>query len=196
MLNFLVKFDTVKVSSLTVFFMQSTQLQRLLDKQEILELSHRYCRAADRHDYAELAKLYHEDAIEDHGSFFNGLAKDFLKQMPAIQESMQILHHNITTANIFFDDDKPNIAEGEIYVLAFHQVKTETDLIDLLVGGRYLDKYEKRDDQWRFSFRTIVADWANLHDPSLVNMQNPMVSGSHQGSPSSDDPSFRFLNLV
>lgn len=175
--------------------MQSTQLQRLLDKQEILELSHRYCRAADRRDYAELAKLYHEDAIEDHGSFFNGLAKDFLKQMPAIQESMQILHHNITTTNIFFDDNNPNIAKGEIYVLAFHQVKTDSGLIDLLVGGRYLDKYEKRANQWRFSFRTIVADWANLHDPSIVDMQNPMVSGSYQGSPTGDDPSFRFLNL-
>lgn len=176
--------------------MQPEKLQRFIDKQEIIELSHRYCRAADRRDYTSLSELYHDDATEDHGDFFKGLAKDFLKQMPAIQENMQVLHHNITTTNIFFDDNNPCYAEGEIYVLAFHQVQTEDGLIDLLIGGRYLDQYEKKAGQWRFSYRTIVADWANLHKPSIVDMTNPMVSGSHQGKTTLDDPSYRLLKLT
>ena len=41
-------------------------------------------------------------------------------------------------------------AEGEIYVLAFHQVRKEDGgKLDLLIGGRYFDRYEKRDGTWR-----------------------------------------------
>lgn len=171
-------------------------VQQLLDKQAISDLVHLYCRAADRRDYALLASLYHDDAIEDHGSFFQGLAKDFLQQMPAIQESMAILHHNITTLNLFFDAENPHYAEGEAYVLAFHQVKTEQGLMDAMIGGRYLDKYEKRDGVWKFSFRTIVADWANINDPSVVDMSNPMVSGSYIGTADLQDPSYQLLRLL
>lgn len=174
----------------------SFELQRLLDKQAIIELSHQYCRAADRRDYQLLASLYHDDAREDHGDFFKGLAKDFLKQMPAIQKPMKILHHNITSHNIFFDKTRPDYAEGEIYVLAFHQVETAEGDMDLLIGGRYLDHYEKRQGQWKFSFRTIVADWANLHQPSIVDMNNPMVANSYIGKADKQDPSYSLLKLL
>ena len=81
------------------------RLQVLLDKQEITELVHRYCNAADRHDHDKMRSLYHEDAIDDHGSFFKGLAMEFIDRLPAIQEPMEILHHNVTTVNIAVDGD-------------------------------------------------------------------------------------------
>ncbi len=46
------------------------RLQALLDKQDITELIHSYCNAADRHDHDKMRALYHEDAIDDHGAFF------------------------------------------------------------------------------------------------------------------------------
>ena len=36
------------------------RLQALLDKQEITELIHAYCNAADRHDHDKLRTLYHD----------------------------------------------------------------------------------------------------------------------------------------
>ena len=95
------------------------KLQALLDKQDIQELIHTYARAADRHDHELMRSLYHQDAIDDHGAFFKGLAMQFIDQLPDIQAPMQILHHNITTVNIALEGD---YAEGEVYVLAFHQV--------------------------------------------------------------------------
>ena len=149
-----------------------------------------YCRAADRRDHELMRSLYHQDAIDDHGSFFKGLAMDFIDRLPQIQEPMEILHHNVTTHNIELDGNR---AEGEVYVLAFHKIRTDTGSMDLVIGGRYLDKYEKRDDVWRFSKRAIVTDWANLHDPSIVNLTNPMIEGSYLGQPGPADPSYSFF---
>jgi hypothetical protein len=91
---------------------QERRLDALLDKQAILELVHTYCRAADRHDHELMRTLYHEDAMDDHGSFFKGLAMAFIDKLPEIQAPMKILHHNVTTVNIILDG---NHAEGEIY---------------------------------------------------------------------------------
>ena len=76
----------------------------------------------------------------------------------------------------------------------FHRVAAETGPLDLLIGGRYLDKYEKRDGTWKFSHRAVLADWANLHDPSIVTLDHPMLEGSHIGRPGPADPSYGFFD--
>ncbi|HVL01587.1 MAG TPA: nuclear transport factor 2 family protein [Dongiaceae bacterium] len=174
----------------------TAQLQDLLDKQAIHELIHTYCNAADRHDHVKMRDLYHEDATDDHGGFFKGLAMDFIDRLPEIQAPMLILHHNITTVNIKLDVPATvRKAEGEVYVLAFHQVKTDTGQFDLLIGGRYFDKYEKRDGVWKFSHRAVLADWVNVHNPSIVDLAHPVIQGSHLGRPGQEDPSYGFFSL-
>ncbi len=167
------------------------ELQALLDKESIRELVQLYCRAADRHDHELMRSLYHADAIDDHGSFFKGLAMDFIDRLPQIQAPMKILHHNVTTHNIELHGDT---AEGETYIIAFHQVATDNGNIDLLIGGRYFDKYAKRDGKWKFSHRATVADWANLHEPSIVCLDNPMIEGSYIGKPGVADASYAFFD--
>lgn len=172
---------------------QEQALRELLDKQAIMELINTYCNAADRHDHAKMRALYHEDAIDDHGSFFKGLAMEFIDRLPEIQAPMEILHHNVTTVNIKLDGDR---AEGEVYIIAFHKVRTDDGALDLLIGGRYFDKYEKRGGVWKFSHRAVVADWANLHQPSIVNLDNPIIEGAYIGKPGSADPSYAFFSLL
>ena len=168
-----------------------TDIQRLLDLEAIRTLVNIYCRAADRQDHQLMRSLYHEDALDDHGSFFQGLAMDFIDKLPEIQAPMEILHHSTTTHNIELDGDK---AEGEVYVIAFHRVATETHSIDLLIGGRYLDKYERRDDVWKFSHRAALADWATVQDPSSVDLDHPLVSGALIGRRDNTDPSYKFFD--
>ena len=169
------------------------RIEALLDKQAITELVHTYCRAADRHDYDLMRTLYHEDAIDDHGAFYKGLAMEFIDKLPEIQAPMNILHHNVTTLNIALDG---NYAEGEVYVLAYHQVATENQPVDLVIGGRYFDKYEKRDDTWKYIERAVVADWATFNDPSTVVLDHPMIEGSYIGKPGPTDPSYGFFRLL
>jgi hypothetical protein len=168
-------------------------LRALLDKEAIRTLVHTYCRAADRHDHDLMRTLYHEDATDDHGAFFQGLAMDFVDRLPAIQAPMRILHHNVTTHTIALNGDE---AEGEVYVLAFHQVDTEEGLLDLIIGGRYLDRYARRDGVWKFAHRAVLADWATVQSPSAVNLEHPMLAGSRIGCPGRADPSYAFFRYL
>lgn len=170
-----------------------TALQVLLDKQAIHELINAYCNAADRHDHAKMRTLYHEDAIDDHGHFAKGPAMDFIDKLPEIQKGMEILHHNVTTVNLKLDGDR---AEGEVYIIAFHKVKDGGKGFDVLIGGRYFDKYEKREGVWKFSHRAIVADWAYPATPSAVNLEHPFLAGAHIGKPGPADPSYGFFSLL
>ena len=166
------------------------KIQEILDKESIRELVHLYCRAADRHDHKLMRELYHEDAYDDHGSFFKGKAMDFIDMLPEIQKSMGILHHNVTTHNIKMMGTK---AEGETYIIAFHQVLSEAGNFDVLIGGRYFDEYEKRNDVWKFSSRAVDADWAYVNDPSKVNLKHPMIEGANIGTSNDKDPSYDYL---
>ena len=170
----------------------SRELQELLDKEAIRELVNAYFNASDRHDHDKMRSLYHEDAIDDHGQFFKGLAMEFVDKLPEIQEPMEILHHNMTTFNLKLDGD---YAEGEVYVLAFHRIRGEEGSFDLLIGGRYFDKYEKRDGVWKFLHKAVVADWATVADPSAVNLDHPVLEGSYIGEPGPSDPSYEFFKL-
>ena len=52
------------------------QIQALLDRQAIAELSYRYSRAADRLDRELLESVYWPDGTDDHGAFV-GSAPDY-----------------------------------------------------------------------------------------------------------------------
>jgi hypothetical protein len=106
---------------------------------------------------------------------------------------MLILHHNVTTTNIVIEGD---YAEGEIYILAYHQVATEDGPMDLMIGGRYFDRYEKRDGVWKFSYRAVVADWATVNTPSTTRLDHPMIEGSYIGKPGAADPSYDVFRLL
>lgn len=168
-------------------------VQELIDREAIRTLIYAYCNAADRHDHDKMRSLYHPDAIDDHGHMSSGPAMDFIDRLPEIQAAMEILHHNVTTINLAIDGD---YAEGEVYLLALHRVKGADGPFDVLVGGRYFDKYERRDGRWKFAHRAIVADWANIHTPSIVDLDHPFLTGAHIGKPGPADPSYAFFRLL
>lgn len=167
-------------------------LRELLDKQAIYELVMAYANAADRHDHVKMRALYWEDAIDEHGHFFTGPAQAFIDRLPEIQKDMAILHHNVTTVNLQLAGDR---AEGEVYLIAMHQVRGAQRHYDVLIGGRYFDQYEKRAGLWKFSRRSIVADWAYVADPSAIRLDHPFLAGAHLGKPGPADPSYGFFSL-
>jgi hypothetical protein len=170
-----------------------TKLIELLDKEAIRTLVYAYCNAADRQDQDKMRSLYWEDAIDDHGAMSTGPAMDFIDKLPEIQAPMEILHHNVTSMNIAVEG---NYAEGEIYILAFHKVRAEDRSYDVLVGGRFFDKYSRRDGVWKYQHHRILADWTFVNDPSEVNLDHPFLTGAHIGCPGPNDPSYEFFRLL
>ena len=168
-------------------------LQEMLDEFQLRKLVHSYCRAVDRGDFAQLRELYHHDAVDAHGGFSAGTADDFLNQLAAARPHIRSMQHNITTVNFAIDGTS---AEGEIYTIATHTFSAGDRDVDVMVGGRYLDMYEKRDDTWKIVERTIVTDWAHVNDPSLVDLSHPITRDTVKGRPDADDPSHRFFSLL
>lgn len=170
-----------------------SQMQDMLDEFALRKLVHGYCRAVDRGDLEYLRSLYHEDAADSHGKSSGGSATEFISQMAAARPYLRSMQHHITTVNFAVRGSE---AEGEIYTIATHTLAAGDRDVDLVVGGRYLDKYEKRDDTWKILERAIVTDWAQFSDPSTVDFSHPITAGTPKGTPDSGDPSHRFFTLL
>ena len=165
----------------------------MLDEFQLRKLVHAYCRAVDRGDFATLRGLYHDDAEDAHGEFSTGTVDDFLSTLAASRPHIRSMQHNVTTVNFAING---NMAEGEIYTIAMHTFGAHDRDVDVIVGGRYLDKYEKRQDTWKIIERTIVTDWARVNDPSSVDLSHPITRGTLKGRPDADDPSRQFFALL
>jgi ketosteroid isomerase-like protein len=131
----------------------SPEVQRLLDRQAILDCVHRYCRGVDRHDYELLRSVFHPDALDQHGDFVGGVPA-FLK----FAEEATSIHagsvHHITCHFCEFDGDT---AHAESYVLSVSREKDGKTA--MVLGGRYLDRFEKRNGEWKIALRRVVRDF-------------------------------------
>lgn len=168
-------------------------LQEMIDEFALRKLVHAYCRAVDRGDIDALRGLYHDDAIDDHGAFSTGSVEAFFEQLVASRPYIRAMAHNITTVNFAVEG---NVAEGEIYNIAFHTLAGKERDVDLIIGGRYLDKYEKRNGTWKLLERTIVTDWARVSDPSAMDMSHPVTKDTLKGTLDVNDPSYQFFSLL
>jgi SnoaL-like domain len=162
------------------------RLALMLARDELHALVTAYCRAVDRADYEALRNLYHPDATDSHGSFSTGGVEAFIAQLQAAEPYVRVSQHNVTTTNFVIEGDA---ARGEIYCLVFHTFAGREHDTDVVIGGRYLDEYTRHDGRWKFSQRTIVADWAYQNDPSQVDFSHPSTRGSLRGKPGQADPS-------
>ncbi len=168
-------------------------LPEMVDEFQLQKLVHSYSRAVDRGDIAALRGLYHHDARDDHGAFSAGAVEDFFQELAAARPYLRAMQHHITTVNFAVDGDH---AEGEIYNIATHTFMAGDRDVDVIVGGRYLDKYEKRNDTWKFVERKIVTDWANVDDPSRLDISHPITRGTPRGAPDANDPSYQFFSIL
>lgn len=166
-------------------------LLSVIDKFALHELVLRYCRAIDRRDYALLRSLYHDDAIDDHGRLFCGSAQEYVEWLPSMLARYEATVHSITNALFALDGDS---AEGEIYTVAYHRTHPP-EAREIVIGGRYLDRYERRNGEWRFLRRWLALDWVDErahNDRAWARSE----AASNPGQPNLNDPSYRYLALL
>ena len=137
--------------------MTDRALQELLDKQALYELVCRVSRATDRADIELMRSLYHPDAIDDHGPFV-GTIDEFIEARRDTlfnpEKRPNPVQHAITNALFEIHGD---IAYGECYAEA-----RRVDDGELWIEGiaRYIDRFERRDGEWRIARRRIVLEYA------------------------------------
>jgi 3-phenylpropionate/cinnamic acid dioxygenase small subunit len=131
------------------------RLSALEDRQAILDVVYRYARGLDRHDAEIYSSAYHEDAIDHHGDFL-GRRDEFVPWGLGLLASEWDAHtHYITNIRVDIDGD---VAHSECYVL-FVQRRRDTGQLDI-GGGRYIDRVERRDGEWRIAARELVVEWS------------------------------------
>jgi hypothetical protein len=163
-------------------------LDALLHKEAIREQLYRYCRAVDRGDKELMRQVYHPDAIDEHG-VFNGPASEFVElDIDQVMPGLKLTQHLISNILIDLNGDT---ADVETYIYATHRVEQADGEYDLVIWGRYLDRFEQRQGEWKIARRQCIfdgirndkasadlsMDWcANFRPIGLRGRQDPLYS--------------------
>lgn len=164
--------------------------QELRDRAALHDLVMTYCRATDRRDYGLLRSLYHDDAIEDRGAMFKGGPDEWIAWAKPVQARFEMTVHRIFNTLFVVDGDR---AEGEHYAEAYHRT-FGPDAQEVAAGGRFIDRYEKREGVWKFTYRSATSDLAEIRPVDPVAYQQ-LVTHSYAARIDGDDQSYKALGL-
>jgi hypothetical protein len=136
------------------------RLERLLDRQDILDCLIRFCRAMDRFDRELFLSAFHPDAVIAAGPFVGGAAALYEWASKLHEQGQSSTHHNLLNHSCDIDGE---VAHTETYYLFVGRNRDETNWIS---GGRYIDRVERRDGSWKIALRTNAIEWSGMV-PSL-----------------------------
>lgn len=150
--------------------------------QQIADLTAAYCRGVDRADEALLRSLFHDDSTVTNGAF-NGNGQQFAAEIcQVVRAVFDQTFHSIVDQRIEIMGDS---ATGETCVVA---VLTMSDPdrgpSEMLIGGRYLDRFERRDGVWKIAGRRFVCDWNRVDS----------TTAGQPGRRGPDDPVYALWN--
>jgi hypothetical protein len=128
-------------------------LRRLLDRQAIDECINRYARGLDRRDEELLRSAYHADAIEDHGAYIGGV-DGLVAYLLKVHERFPGYQRHVTTRNVEIAGDE---AHAESYFVSVVRRQAAEQL--MVTAGRYVDRLDKRDGEWKIARRVTVLEW-------------------------------------
>ena len=153
-------------------------IYQLIDQREIEKVITTYARAVDRLDVELLKSCYHLDAI-NHNAVSRVTAREYAEIIiPQMRKLFSATMHHVTHIHVEIEGEK---AAAESYFIAWHLVTGGYDEVaaffgepyaeemkrleklddghDFVGSGRYLDRFEKRDDVWRISERRVTMEW-------------------------------------
>jgi hypothetical protein len=161
------------------------RLERLADRQDILDALTRFSRGLDRFDRAVFLSAFHDDATIAAGPFVGGPV-DLWDWSSAMHEAGQAAtHHALLNHSADIDGDT---AHAETYYLFAARNRDESNWI---AGGRYIDRLEKRDGAWRIAMRTNTIEWSGiLPTMPLPFADVPDIHGNGAAARDPSDPSY------
>ena len=159
----------------------SYSAEQLSDLQLIRDCADRYCRGVDRLDEALMKSAYWEDATDDHGVYV-GNAMTFVEMCMVSHLKWRSTSHSILNHAIELDDDGVH-ARGEIYNVTY-LFQADADVLDTW-HGRYLDRYEKRNGEWRIIERVCVHEGTTSAPVQAMDIDAPAFRQGNFDRPSS-----------
>jgi hypothetical protein len=135
-------------------------VEELLIREEITDVIKRLARGTDRLDEAAMASCYHPDGFDDHNSF-RGSGTEFAAWVCEVLPHFEATMHFIGPPAIRVEGE---IAHCDTYCVAHHVAK-DTDMV---LGLRYVDRFERRNGTWLIAKRVCAFDWTYTlpYDPA------------------------------
>ena len=164
----------------------------LADREAIKDCLYRFSRGIDRCDEEMLRSAFWEDAIDEHMTF-KGTREELIAWTLPIVRTMDQVMHLLGNMLIRIDGAK---ADVESYFYAFHRIPgPDRKPRDTIGSGRYLDKLERRGDEWRITRRIVITDWFRDYPDSGDWEVGPLGMKVPPGGRHPDDLSYSFLTL-
>ena len=132
-------------------------LDELIARAEITDVIQRLARGTDRLDRDLMASCYHPDGFDDHNSF-RGSGEEFADWACEVLPHFAATTHFIAMPHIRRDGD---VARVDTYCVAHHVGHPGEDgmATDMVMGLRYVDRFERRGGEWRIARRVCAFDW-------------------------------------
>jgi hypothetical protein len=163
-----------------------TAIQELLDKQAIREALLRYCRGVDRADAELINSAYHSDAVDEHGVATLQGAGIGPGLVEIVSKSRVSMHQ---VSNQLIQITGPDSAGSETYFTAWQSMPGESGEQMLIAIGRYVDRFERRQDEWKIAHRQVILDHTRLF-PLEGEMKQAKPTSSRRDA---TDPSYDVL---
>ena len=162
------------------------EVRRLADRTAILDCIAQHARGHDRHDVDLLTASYHSDGVDEHGSAINAGPEYGAWANATHAENSRVHLHHITTHTCETDGD---VAHAESYVIVV-LIDTGTKTAQF-INGRYIDRLERRDDQWRIALRRSTVEGMFLADARVLRSPFFTAKGYSVGTRDRSDLSYQ-----
>jgi hypothetical protein len=163
----------------------------LADREAIRDCLFRYSRAVDRCDMALLRTVYWPGAMDYH-SGFSGTAEEFILWAEPGLRAMAHKVHMLGNILIDLNGDKASV---ETYFWAVGVIP-DGAARETTCAGRYLDRFERRDDEWRVAERMVLLEWFREEADTGDWSKGPFgMTGVATGAGGRDDKSYTWLGL-
>jgi SnoaL-like protein len=131
------------------------ELKSLLERDKIRECIVRLARGEDRRNAELISASYWPDSTTDYGVFVGSFDKYLAWVVPG-SPAIPVTQHVLGQSAI---DLQSSTALVETHVISYHRVNMGKEERDTVIGGRYLDRLDKRAGEWRIAQRTMLYDW-------------------------------------
>ncbi|MDG2004474.1 MAG: nuclear transport factor 2 family protein [Novosphingobium sp.] len=160
------------------------RLQRLLDRQDIVDCLSRMARAADRMDRDLFLSGMHSDCITSAGPFVGGPEELYDWSEVLQKDAYSATFHKLLNNVFEFDGDSAHVETYYFFVGCMGEN-------NILAGGRYIDRFEKRDGIWGLAMRNNYVEWTSMV-PALASPLGEIADLAVNGLPARDssDPSY------
>ncbi|MET8211634.1 nuclear transport factor 2 family protein [Streptomyces sp. NPDC005373] len=166
-------------------------VQYLKDRTAILDVIARHARGCDRHDVDLITAAYHADGVDEHGTTVNAGPAYGEWANAAHAATSQVHTHNVTTHTCDIDGDSAHADSYAIVVLLGSDGRTAQ-----FISGRYMDRLERRDGQWRIAVRRSTVEVMFLADASVLQSSFFKEQGYLKSTRDTTDLSYRRPLLV